>query len=606
MAESRLLRITVNQENDTNHPSLSSTRRRRGVVGSLLVLGIGAVSAGFVLGLRSSESKSPGPDPATAAADSSTTITTVAAVNPEPEPFEIVATSPVDDVEGVDPQSGFRFQLSLPVDDTALELTDVTVFSEGIETGRKVLPGSLSLDLTGQSLTFALAEPLEPKTSYMVTVSDLTAEDGQTIGSVSVRFTTGVRSVASDTFSAALVAELPGATTVAIGPDGHLYASSFFGTLTRFTLDDKGQPTGAEEELLVRQDKHFLGFDFEPGDDDVVWISQWAVEPEDEFSTEIVSYRLSDGLASERKRVTGLSRHPSGDHSVQSIRFRGQQLYVTMGSATTGGARSLRSWGEPVLRETMVTAGILEVDWAELGAAVDVSAVPVDRDTSPVRLFATGMRNTYDFAWHSNGNLYANVNQNGGLGQGDSGAPTEGPCTGLPEFVDSHLISDTFNLIRRGGYYGHPNPARGECVVMGGGSGPFAVAGYSADQAPDPNFDPALILSYGDTAAGSGISVNGIDEYRAGGPLEGRLLSADSAGSHAILVIDQNDDPDLLMLKSPIEKLSDENGVAFTFVHPLDVAAHPLGLVVVADFGGWSGTDFGDGGAIHLLTPTNN
>ncbi len=593
--------------------------QRRGQQVAVVCLGlfvlfvIGAGFAGWIGDTDSGETTAGDPDPAPAeAGPAEATPADPAPADPAPaeaasppEPFEIVATVPAAAAEDVDPQGGFRIQLSSPVDPSTLVDVDVGVSIDGTSTETAISSGTLSLDLTGQSLTFALARPLDPKTSYVVTVSGLQSASGQTIDAATLDFTTGVRTAASDSFTATVLAKLPGATTVAIGPDGHLYASSFFGTLTRFELDAEGVPTGEQEVLLTRDDRHFLGFDFEPGNDDVVWLSQWAVEPADEFSTEIASYRLSDGVASEQKRMTGLARHPSGDHSVQSIRFKGPFLYVTMGSATTGGARSLRSWGEPVLEETPVTAGLLEVDWADLGDGVDLSDGQVDADTAPVRLFATGMRNTYDFTWHSNGNLYANINQNGGLGQGDSGAPTAGPCAGLPEFVDSHLVSDTLNLIRRGGYYGHPNPARGECVVMGGGQGPFAVGGYGEDQEPEPAFDPSLIVSYADAATGSGISVNGMDEYRTGGPLEGRLLATDSAGSHAILAIDVNDDPEALTLDAPIEKLSDADGDAYTFVHPLDVATHPLGAIAVADFGGWSGTDFGDGGAIYLLTPTS-
>ncbi|MEM7325544.1 MAG: Ig-like domain-containing protein [Actinomycetota bacterium] len=520
-------------------------------------------------------------------------------------PFEVVATVPEDDATGVDPQTGFRLQVTAPVDQAALSAVDIAVTSSGVQTGHSVRAGSLSTDLTGQSLTFALDRPLAPRTGHAITVSGIRSMDGQMLPATTVVFTTGVRAVASDAFDGQLLAELPGATTVAVGPDGHLYASSFFGTITRFELAADGTPTGRREVLLERTDRHFIGFDFQPDAPGVVWVSQWAVAPTDAFSTEIARYDLTVGVESEQTKVTGLPRHPSGDHSVQSIRFRGSKLYVTVGSATTGGARSLRSWGEPILVETPVTAAILEVDWADLGSGIDLSDGAVGPATRPVRLFATGLRNPYDLVWHANGNLYANINQNGGLGQGDSGAPTEGPCAGLPEFVDSHLIADTLNLVKRGGYYGHPNPVRDECVVMGGGSGPFAVGGYPAGQTPEPAFDDRLILSYGDTASGPGISVNGIDEYRAGGPLEGRLLAADSAGSRAVLVIDVIGGTERLQLAGPIEKLSNPSGDAFTFVHPLDVAVHPLGSVAVADFGGWSGTDFGEGGAIHLLTPTD-
>jgi hypothetical protein len=76
--------------------------------------------------------------------------------------------------------------------------------------------------------------------------------------------------------------------------------------------------------------------------------------------------------------------------------------------------------------------------------------------------------------------------------------------------------------VKRGRYYGHPNPTRCEWVLAGGnptsGTDPFEVSAYPVGVQPDPNYDLADTYD-----AGLHASADGAIEYQ-GGTLDGKLL----------------------------------------------------------------------------------
>lgn len=519
----------------------------------------------------------------------------------------LVASQPADGAVDVDPQAGVRLQFDTalgdggPIDATFTPVGSAADGSAGA-VAVAAADGSISIDLTRQNLTLAPAGALAPETGYRLVVTGLVTTDGRPLEPVRIGFTTGAVQAGSDRFEVIALASTPGVTGVTFGPAGHAYATTIGGEIVRFDLGADGLPTGERSVVVANPDFQFIAMDFEPGAPERVWVSQWRNDPPDEFSSEIAAYDLAVGAASEVKKVVGLPRHPNGNHSVQGLDFAGDHLYAAVGSVTAGGARSDTFFGDPVLEENPISAAIIEIDHRLIAEPVDVAAIDIGVSSDPVRLFATGTRNAFDLVWHGNGNLYANVNQNGGSSDENSAPPTTGPCQGLPSQVATNRIADTLVQVERGRYYGHPNPSRGECVVMGGGQGPFAVDGYEADQPPEPAFDETLLTSYHSDRAGSfGISVNGIDEYRGGGPLQGALLSADFAGSRSILVVRLGEPTTRLVVDGPIERLATADGTAATFVHPIDVASSETGHLLVADFGEWLGDRIGDGGGVFFL-----
>lgn len=522
-------------------------------------------------------------------------------VEPDPgEPVAFIGSQPEAGATGVDPQAGFRFQFdgglaSSPT--MTIELLDIAA-----GTTRTLAADAMSIDLTRQNLSVAFSEPLAVYADHRLSLSGVVSLDGAPLEPIEFEFRTGPLAGGSDQFEVTKLADVIGPTGVVFGPDGQAYVTTVGGEIIRFAIGVDGQPTGEQTVVVSNSQFQFITLTFEPGSDTTVWVSQWLNDPPNEFSSEIATYDLSIGAGSEVKKVTGLPRHPDGNHSVQGLDFNEGRLYAAIGSVTAGGASSASFFGPPLLEENQISAAIIEIDYTLISEPVDTNAMVVDDASEPVRLFATGIRNAYDLMWHSNGNLYANINQNSGSPDEDSPSPTDGLCEGLPAGVASNLIPDTLNLIERGGYYGHPNPFRGECIVMGGGQGPFAVEGYETDQLPEQEFDEDLIVFYTTDRSGSfGISVNGMDEYRGSGPLQGAIISADFSGSRGILVARIGSPTSRMVLDGEIERLATPTGEVATFNHPVDVASSADGSVLVADFGEWLGGRYGDGGGVYFL-----
>ena len=175
---------------------------------------------------------------------------------------------------------------------------------------------------------------------------------------------------------------------------------------------------------------------------------------------------------------------------------------------------------------------------------------------TPLRVFATGLRNPYDLVWTRVGEprLYATDN-GGNKNWGTTPGPEEG-CTGQVP-TDPGSRRDELNLIEAGGFYGHPNPARGECVLDG--------PGYVA---------PVL-------ETGLNLATNGVAEYDAPGfpgtGIErGDLLYVNYSSGDSV-VRWRPSTGETLALVQPLQ-------------NPIDVAVAPDGTIYVAEFGITPGT----------------
>src|SRR5205085_11868611 len=140
-----------------------------------------------------------------------------------------------------------------------------------------------------------------------------------------------------------------------------------------------------------------------------------------------------------------------------------------------------QTWGNR--SEHLLSAAVLRLDISKLGA------LPLNVKTAegggtynpyaanaPLTIYASGVRNAYDLVWHSNGNLY--VPTNGSAAGGNTPAsvtgtrrpdgttyngPTVPALTNVQQTMDDYL----FRVVK-GGYYGHPDPLRGEYALNGG------------------------------------------------------------------------------------------------------------------------------------------
>src|SRR4029079_17896571 len=161
----------------------------------------------------------------------------------------------------------------------------------------------------------------------------------------------------------------------------------------------------------------------------------------------------------------------------------------------------------------------------------------------------------FDLVWHSNGNLY--VGTNGSAAGGNTPAvPANLPasCANRPDggytgpsapALTNNRQDETdyvFN-VKKGKYYGHPNPLRCEYILNAGnptgytGNPLFKVNAYPAGQQADPNYDLANVND-----AGMHASANGSIEYQNAGAfgvaLKGKMVQVRYSANQELVTFD--------------------------------------------------------------------
>jgi N-acetylneuraminic acid mutarotase len=185
-----------------------------------------------------------------------------------------------------------------------------------------------------------------------------------------------------------------------------------------------------------------------------------------------------------------------------------------------------------------------------------------------VEVYSSGLRNMYDFVFHSNGSIYGPDN---GLGVTGAFPPTPfPPCHGIgsSEKVENGgqnpgPQNDLLHRLLLGKYYGHPNPSRDECVFKDG-----TMQGV----APLPNWEPPFI------DLGRSNSANGIIEYDSDSvcdSLIGDLVMANFSGP---------DDLSRVTLAPDGLSATGLTTLATGFVDPLPLALRN-GVIYVGEFG---------------------
>ena len=479
-----------------------------------------------------------------------------------------------------------------------------------LDAGGIPVQARLGFDLEADVVNVQPRRRLKPETSYSLQITrELKDKHGGAVQTFTSSFTTGRDETAGRPtrgfrFTKVKVDEEHGPTAIAVGPDGNVYFATYTGGVYRLRIDPETGLSRGKQRLLSLEGRKILGLAFDPAaaaSSLVAWIThdERKAENRDEGTFSGVVSRLSippageDGAATETPVIVGL---PSGWHPLNGCTFGPDgRLYVSTGSMN-------RLGHDPVRPETPLSAALLVADvraahfnGGRLPLNVQTTA-PVNYDphapNAPLTLYATGFREMYRPCWHSNGNLYGGVNQNDGTGRADTPAAPGVPSLSAV-FPDEPLVR-----IVKGGYYGHPNPSRGETVLLGGNptaaTDPWEVPEYPVGVKPERHFDPANLIFNLKTI--NGTSANGCAEYTAAGPLRGRMLVCFYEGTHTLHTFAFNEAGTAVNDHRP---LVDENDESHTFTQPLDVAAHPRGQIYVADFGDWG--SFGGGGAIWLL-----
>ncbi len=427
----------------------------------------------------------------------------------------------------------------------------------------------------GDAISFSPSFALEANTTYkfMVT-SGVKSYSGAAFKPYEATFTTGASMAATEGLAVEFTkVPLPGTqnkkyTSLTIGPDGKLYALRLDGTIERFTINRTDGTVSGQQIIATLTSKYgnryAVGLTFDPASTAsnlFAYVTHSSgLDNAPAFDGKIS--RLSGAsLATEQLLITNLPRSIR-DHLVNSMAFGPDgAMYFAQGSNSSQGSTDA-TW---MRGESLLSAAVLRLDLKKLATV----ALPLDVKTtasqgvinsapatsmrmsdgtynpyssaSPLTLYASGIRNAYDLVWHSNGQLY--VAANGSAAGGNSPASVAGTRRPNGAFYNGPAVPATtsikvqndllfrVNPLKPVGYYGHPNPLRGEYVVNRGyADNPL----YPITLGADPNYRGSAFNFE------LNRSPNGSLEYKSNafnGALKGKLLVCRFSGGGDIIVL---------------------------------------------------------------------
>jgi large repetitive protein len=394
-------------------------------------------------------------------------------------------------------------------------------------------------------------------------------------------------------------------TAMAVGPDGRLYVATLFGTIHAVTINPQTRTSTSQIISTIPNseggNRLTLGIAVDPDstpDNVILWVSHSNGSVSNGALNSGKISRLSGPNFSQKTDVvTGLPR-AIANHATNNIDFGPDgRLYLWQGGNTGAGSANNEPTEFKDRPEQVLSAALLAVDipkWkanpssfngnvaSPIGEFIDQfyarKAQELGRPYTEVQVYASGLRNTYDGVFHSNGNIYAPDNGLGVTGTVPPvprlGSPTDRTKTTL--FGQNPLDNpgsqpDPLNRIVQGGYYGHPNPYRDEVVFKTG-----SFQGFNANNIPPghPAYQQPLLN------LGNNRSANGTIEYTANnffGQLKGDLLITNySTGDNITRV----------KLGANGTSVASSSTLTGNFVDPLPIAMGPNGSVFVGEFNG--------------------
>jgi glucose/arabinose dehydrogenase len=430
----------------------------------------------------------------------------------------------------------------------------------------------------GDAISFSPAGPLAPNTHYKFIISSgVKSYAGASIQDFESDFYTGTTVAdSSKIYKAEFIKKaIPGTqnknyTTLTFGPDGKFYALRMDGVIERYEVNHADGSLINQKMINTLKEKYgertAIGLTFDPSSTAqnlIAWVSHCSggLTNAPAFDGNISRLAGPDLLVEELviKKLPRSTR----DHMVNGLAFGPDgALYICQGSNSSAGAFD-KGWQR---EETLLAGSILRLDMAKLNKV----SLPLDVETSPsqqlinkaplnnakmpdgkynpysdksaLTIYASGIRNAYDLVWHSNGQLY--IPANGSGGGGNSPASVKGTRKPDGSFYNGPDIPATTSvqvqhdwLFRINpklgvGYFGHPNPLRGEYVVN---------RGYADNPLYDKNIKPDK--NYRGAAFDFGLnhSPNGVIEYKNNsfnGALKGKLLVCRFSGGGDIIVLE--------------------------------------------------------------------
>lgn len=307
-------------------------------------------------------------------------------------------------------------------------------------------------------------------------------------------------------------------TRAAWGPDGRLYVADLNGFITAIEFNDNyGVVSSVKYDGVSKTtSKNILGIAFNPHDvanPPKIYVAHNALYYNGGFCftgfspySGVISTITGPNFNTPVPIITGLpvSNH---DHGINGMAFDHKgDLFIAVGGNTNAGIPDCNIGG---LQESPLSGAVLKAEISKpnfngnilyrltssgaqnndqvSGGVVDV--IPgVD-----VRVFAHGLRNTFDIEFTQEGRLYAVDNgADPGFGNASYGPTQQGPA---PD------ANDELNLLIDGMYYGHPNHNRARYDAR-------QYVYYPPSAPSDPNVERQPLLQFN-------YSTNGLTQYRA-------------------------------------------------------------------------------------------
>ena len=501
---------------------------------------------------------------------------------------------PKPGVGGITPTVAVKVDVALPnvghgVSETSLDLPGAVTLVRSRD--GTFIPANVNTTGGGDAIVLTPLNPLESNTEYRFTITNkVTDTSGATFVPYTSTFTTGNQIATADPTIRFTKVELPTAvgyqwTSLAIGPDGRLYAGTRTGQIVRFTLNADGTVNNSKTIQTVRQNHNMrerlvTGIEFDPASTSkkpILWVSHGVnvLEGAPNFSGKI-SRLNGKNLEIYTEMIYNLPRS-ARDHLTNQLKFGPDgMLYVGQPSQSAQGAPD-NQWG--LREETQLSATILRIDTRAITSPLNVKTRDVGgtynplKKGNPVRIYAFGVRNAYDLVFTRDGKLFAPVNSSASGGNAPAGNGTPG-LTNIP--TQNDFLVD----VVEGAYYGAPNPINGYYALNGGnptsGKDMAEVTSYPVGTLPDPRWQG---IAY---EFGRNESPDGIIEFKGnqfGGALDGALMVAQWSAGDNIVVLFRDANGNVT-----------EGRVGFTgltqFVDPLDLVQNPsTGNLYVAEYG---------------------
>ncbi len=395
------------------------------------------------------------------------------------------------------------------VDNSTITNSTVQLYAL-IDTSSTLVQGVVQGTGGGDAISFSPLASLSPNTTYkFVITSGVKSYSGASFIPFSSTFTTGATPVDTTNKLNAQFSKTPitgtqgkNYTTLKIGPDGKLYALRLDANIERWDINH-ADGSLSNMQLISTITKVYgaqsaVGITFDPSSTAtnlICYVSHSAsgLTNAPAFSGS-VSKLTGANLDTEQELLSKLPRS-TRDHMSNTLAFGPDgALYLCQGSNSSAGAYD-PDWQRA---ESLLSGTVLRIDLTKLNnltlplnlqttstqsvinAAPSNSMLMSDgtynpySSVSPVTIYASGVRNAFCMVWHSNGQLY--LPTNGSAGGGNSPASVAGTRRPDGTFYNGPVIPATtgvqvqldwlfrVNPLKGVGYYGHPNPLRGQYV----------------------------------------------------------------------------------------------------------------------------------------------